>query len=148
MFLFENLSLVQLQRLLNICEVEPVDAGSAIAIQGETCAQMSVVLDGKAELLHDYRIIGHLAAGDLIGETSLTSERVCRSTLRAREVTRLLIIRSDRFASLVQRRPWCGLNLMRRTAARSDEEVARLHERLRTVEQGETPAELEPTDFF
>jgi hypothetical protein len=147
-FLFEDLPLAHLQRLLNICEVEAFNAGNNVTLQGERCSKMFVVLEGKLALQQDDREIAELAAGDCVGEASLLATRTCRCSIRAKEPARLLVLRRDRFASLVQKRPWFGLTLLQRMAKRSVHAADRLHDRLRAFEQSAKPTLLEPSDFF
>ena len=78
----------------------------------------------------------------------LTAERPCRGTLRAEESTRVLALPKDRFVSLIQRRPWFGLELLSRLVRRSEEAYARLHRRLPAHCLEEPDMQLEPTDFF
>lgn len=112
--LFEDLSLAQLQRVLNASEVVEYRKGDTIVNQGQLSANLYILIQGRIAMTRDGRPIAEMVGGDYIGETTLIDERACRSTLRVLEDTRLLVLSKERFQNLVRRHPWLGVTLLKR----------------------------------
>ncbi len=111
-FLFQDLSLAQLSRVLEIAELVAVEAGGTLAREGDRCSCMYVVLDGRVAVTRNGAPAGELARGNLAGATTLLNPRPARATLHANGDAHLLRIDGAAFRSLVQRRPFLGVILL------------------------------------
>jgi serine/threonine protein phosphatase PrpC len=117
-FLFEGLTLAQLTRILNACHVEEYEAGEGAIHAGESCERLMTVVNGSFRLEQNGREILRLRPGDHVGETTLLNARPCRATLRAAQVSRLLVLESEVFLEIIKGRPWLGVSLLERLARR------------------------------
>jgi serine/threonine protein phosphatase PrpC len=122
-FLFEGLSLALLARVLNHCELRQCDAGDVVIREGDPCAQLMVVVDGRFDVSHldDAQrdvVDGELKTGDHAGATTLLSPRKARATLTAAERSKLLVLQRQPFWKLIRARPWLGVGLLERLGRR------------------------------
>lgn len=113
-FLFEELSLGLLSRLLDHCEVQRFEPGAIIMEQASRCDSLLVITDGRAALSRDGGADEEIGAGQHVGITALLRPRPARATLRAIAPTSLLVLSGARFWQLLKARPWLGVNLLER----------------------------------
>ena len=117
-FLFEDLTLAQLARVLSASRVEAFEAGEAVLDESEPCSRLIVVLEGCFTLESDGRGRGELASGDHVGETTLLRQRPSRASVRAKESGRILVLEGEAFRALARSRPWLGVALFERLGRR------------------------------
>ncbi len=132
-FLFEGLSMALLARVLNHCELQVFDKGAVVIQQGDPCAQLMVVVDGRFEVSRDGDADGILSAGEHAGATTLLAPRAARASLTALERARLLIMRRRPFWALIRARPWLGVGLLERLGRRLSRDLDR------SIEQRDDP---------
>jgi serine/threonine protein phosphatase PrpC len=128
-FLFEGLSMALLARVLNCCELNEYKAGDVVVREGEPCAQLMVVVDGRFVVSRAGQLEGPLAVGDHACATTLLSPRRARATLHADGSGRLLVMKRDPFWRLVRQRPWLGVGLLERLGRRLSIDLDRSTER-------------------
>jgi CRP-like cAMP-binding protein len=127
-FLFKELSLGRLIRVLNIASIDDYEAGSRIIARGDKCEGVYIVLDGRLEVAGDGGVEGELAGGQCFGVTSLLRKHTSSATVEAAEPSRVLFIRGRDFDNLTRRWPKLGRLILRRLALHLSERLQRLTE--------------------
>ena len=140
-FLFEDLTLAQLARVLSACRVEAFEAGEAVLDEGEPCSRLIVVLEGRFVLETDGRTRGELPSGDHVGETTLLRRRPSRASVRAKVRGRILVLEGEAFRALARSRPWLGVALFERLGRRLSLAADRQRDAGSKVEVAETAAD-------
>ncbi len=148
-FLFEDLTLAQLSRVLEVCESPSFDRGHVVIAEGTLCSCMYVVFDGRVGISRRGEPLGELHPGDVVGETTLLAGRPARVTLTALEPINLMLIDGASFRALVQKRPFLGIYLLATLGQRLGLLIDRSHDFVGSC----TPKQLEaqgirPTDLF
>lgn len=144
-FLFEDLSLAHLTRVLQACEMIDIAAGDELVNEGGACNRLVVVVEGSLALSRDGRDVGTLGAGDHMGATSLLETCKARFTVHAKVESRLLVLGQASFWALLQSRPWLGLSLLERLGRFLSRERERL---ISTLDRRDVPPHsLLPSDF-
>ncbi len=113
-FLFQDLSMVLLTRVLSHCDVKSYDPGDVAINEGDDCGQLMIVLDGTFCVSHHNQEDGELDPGEHAGVTTLLAPRNARATLTATKPSRLLILQHEPFWALIKARPWLGVGLLER----------------------------------
>jgi len=113
-FLFEDLSMALLTRVLDACEVDDFEVGDNVISEGDPCEKLMIVADGRFAVLRGGEEIGEMTQGEHAGVTTLLSPRRARATVNARTRGRVLTLRRDAFWKLVRLRPWLGVGLLER----------------------------------
>ena len=127
-FLFKELSLGRLIRVLNIASVDDYEAGSRIIAAGDNCDGIHIVLEGRLEVAGDGGVEEELIGGQCFGVTSLLHKHTSAATVEAAEPSRVLFIRGRDFDNLTRRRPKLGRLILRRLALHLSERLQRLME--------------------
>ena len=117
-FLFEDLTLAQLSRVLNSSRVETLQDQQTVVEENEPCSQLTLVLEGQFDLERDGQVVGQLTSGDYVGETTLLRRRPSRASIRAQGEGRVLVLGADAFLQLARSRPWLGVALFERLGRR------------------------------
>ena len=145
-FLFEDLSLAHLTRVLNACDVEVFEPGAVVRREGQTCAELIAVIDGSLCVSRGEKELGRLGPGDFIGATTLIDARAARATIEAAERSRVLRLDRQTFWALLQARPWLGLSLLERLTRWATRDRERLVSKL---DRGDgLPAGLTASELF
>ncbi len=136
--LFENCTKRDLGEIASIMVEAEKPAGAYLTREGKDGGVMFVLLEGEAEVLagdeaalggsvpaatdgagaDGGQVIGHLRAGDVVGELSLIDGQVRSASVRASSDVRVLEIVSDDFKQLVQRSPSFVLSLLKALSLR------------------------------
>lgn len=136
-FLFENLPMAHLARVMNACELDVYDTDEIIVREGETCSKLVILVHGRLALSRAGGDVGELSPGDYAGLTALFMPRPARATLRALEPSQVLGLEPQPFRVLLEARPWLGVSLLERLGRRLSRDLERnLSERI----GDETPA--------
>lgn len=97
-------------------------AGEVIFREGDTSAEMYVIIDGTVELEcrmgEEARIVSRLEPGDFFGETSLLADGPREVTARATRDYRLLRLDRETFGQIVREEPDIALRMLRRLSER------------------------------
>jgi CRP-like cAMP-binding protein len=98
------------------------NAGDVIFREGETSAEMYVIIDGSIELERqlggEARTVGRLDPGDFFGETSLLADGPREVTARATTDYRILKLDRDTIGQLVREDPEIAMRMLRRLSER------------------------------
>ncbi|MEX2271279.1 MAG: cyclic nucleotide-binding domain-containing protein [Vicinamibacterales bacterium] len=102
-------------------------AGDVIFREGETSAEMYVIIDGLIELERqvggEARTVGRLDPGEVFGETSLLAEGPREVTAKAARDYRLLRLDRETFGQVVREEPEIAMRLMRRLSEKLRERL-------------------------
>ena len=121
--LFGSVRFVNLLRLLELSQLEEHAQGDVVIARDQTLERMLLVLNGRYRLESPGREPQVLRPGSCLGQTALLAERACRATLSAEQAGQLLSLKSSRFLELCSRRPWLGVDLLKRLATELSREV-------------------------
>ena len=126
-FLFDDLTLAQLARVLDLCSVDSFERGQDVIKEGDISSRLSVVMSGRFELVRGdpEEVIGELEPGQHVGADTLLHARTARASLRAVARSRLLTLDADGFRTLIRRRPYLGVALLERLALRLSRDLER-----------------------
>lgn len=116
-FLFQGLSVAVLTRILQCCLIEDHYDGARVIGEGDPCAALYVLLDGKL-LLTSEAGSRQISPGGHAGATTLLAPRPARASLIADDFARVLIFPKDDFWELVKERPQLGVTLLDRLGER------------------------------
>ncbi len=125
-FLFEDLSLAHLTRVLQACEIVEAIEGEALVREGGPCNRLLVIVDGTLSLIKSGLEVEELGPGKHIGATSLLETCTSRHMVRAKRDSKLLALSQASFWRLLKSRPWLGLALLERLARLLNRERERL----------------------
>lgn len=109
-FLFEDLKLSQLARVLSRCEVLAIDPGERVVREGQLLEGLLVLIAGRL-LTQSGRELG---PRDHLGADALLTPRTARVGVTAVEESRVLLLRRSTFAELAQAEPRLGVALLER----------------------------------
>lgn len=115
--LLRDLTLPQLQRLLNACQILSLKAGDVLIEPGSTVECAYVVATGRLGLSIDGRRLAEVAPGEVLAEASLIAPRRARGAVEALEKSRLVAIGRREFEELIRRLPSLGAFLLQQVAA-------------------------------
>ncbi|MEQ9318599.1 MAG: cyclic nucleotide-binding domain-containing protein, partial [Polyangiaceae bacterium] len=113
-FLFRELPIGLLSRIITHCEIRRVTDGETLFEDGERCDRLFVVAEGRLRLVDDGTVVGELDAGAHTGSTTLLHPRPARASLVSDGPSTVITLGSERFWWLVKARPWLGVNLLER----------------------------------
>jgi serine/threonine protein phosphatase PrpC len=145
-FLFQQLSMGLLSRLLSFCEVRRFKPGDVVLREGEPCNRLIVVAQGSFELSRGGAAVGNLQPGDHTAATTLLEPRPTRATLRTTQEGVLLSLDRDAFWRLVKQRPWLGINMLERLVRKLSHELDSSIDRRDDGDDTTTP--LEPYEHL
>jgi CRP-like cAMP-binding protein len=95
-----------------------VDAGAALATQGENAYELFVIEAGDAEVRKDGEVVATLGAGDVFGEIGLLATGTRTASVVATSPTRLLAMFSREYKQLESRMPALAKSLRATMAER------------------------------
>mgnify|MGYP006173164403 CR=1 FL=1 len=113
---FEGLSEEQMQRVAGACRLRYFCAGQKLFGQGEQADGLFLVLQGRVRVEHDGRAIGHVEAGQLLGEFSALSGETRAATALATGPVSTAFLDRNVLTQLTRRRPDVGLVIYRNIA--------------------------------
>lgn len=121
-FLFEDLDLPLLARLMAVCQTESHESDAVAVEQGQAINELVVVVSGGYDMRRDGLTIGRLEAGDHAGAATLMLPRPARASLVATEPSRLLRLSGKSLHQLVRARQWLGIGLLERLGRQLSED--------------------------
>ena len=135
--IFEDLSFRQLQRIINLSQIEYHDAGKTLFREEHYCPGMIVVLEGSVSMTRQGEQTGVLNAGDSAQEISLICERPSHSTYTTLEPSRILLLERDVFRQFTRQFPRIGMTVLGRLSERLANEIdSRTEESWRLADSG------------
>jgi PPM family protein phosphatase len=117
-FLFEDLPLPLLARVMEKCEEQSHDEAAVIVDKGAAIQALMVIIEGRYELRDGDEVLASLGPGDEAGLSTVMRERPAGATMVACEASRLLRLDGRELNGLIRRRPWLGLGLLERLGRR------------------------------
>ncbi|MDQ1401692.1 MAG: family transcriptional regulator, cyclic receptor protein [Actinomycetota bacterium] len=103
--LFRACSKKDLQALAKSGDDIKIDAGKAVVTEGERGHEFYVVIDGKADVHRDGRIVTTLGPGDYFGELALLDPQPRDASVIASTPLELLVISQREFLGLLAEVP-------------------------------------------
>lgn len=124
-WLFErctNRELETIDRATTALEVPP---GKVLTREDGPGREFFVIVDGRAEVTRQGRVIGELTAGSFCGEMSLLDRKPRSATVTTTETTNLLVLSAAEFDSVVATMPSVDRKMLMMLAARLRDVEAR-----------------------
>jgi CRP-like cAMP-binding protein len=103
--LFSALKSKSLNQIAKFADEVSVEAGRVLAKQGARGYEFIFIVEGKAKVERDGKIVNRLSANDFFGEISLIDNGKRTATVTAETDSRLLLIKSQYFSSLMKEVP-------------------------------------------
>lgn len=147
-FLFDDLTLAQLARVLDLCTIDGFERGQDVIRAGDICSRLSVVMSGRFDLIRNGDKVGELEPGQHVGADTLLHARPARATLRAAATSRLLTLDADGFRKLIRLRPYLGVALLERLALRLSRDLERSGEFVAESYVDDEESSIDASDVF
>jgi serine/threonine protein phosphatase PrpC len=125
-FLFADLSLAQLARLIDRCQARVYEPGEVIRNYGDQVDELLVVVSGSLRLTTIDGRTASVGAGQHLGEHLVLRPRPARAVVTVEERATVLALGRADLLDLSARRPWLGVALLSRLAERLSGDVDRL----------------------
>jgi CRP-like cAMP-binding protein len=116
--LFGQLGKHELQRVGQLADVLDLPAGRTLMRQGERGAEAMVIVEGRANVERDGRLLYEAGPGDVLGEMALLSNRPRIATVTLLTDTRLLVLARREFDALMTEMPSVRAQVMENLALR------------------------------
>ena len=100
--LFEDCSKRELAEIASLADEIDIPAERDLTREGEAGKEFVIVIEGAADVLRDGELIAGLGPGDFVGEISLVTGQPRTATVRTREPSRVLVIGSQAFKTLMR----------------------------------------------
>jgi CRP-like cAMP-binding protein len=120
--LFERCSKRELQEIAQIADEVDLPAGRKLTTEGASGREFVVLVEGAAEVRRKGRKINTLAAGDFAGEIALITGAPRTATVTTTEPSRVLVVTSSGFRSLLRESPSIQLKVLEALAERIPDE--------------------------
>lgn len=129
-FLFRDLEMSELARVLELCSPRSVDAGEIVIREGGEERSMFLILEGELEVVKHGMVLAQLGKGGHVGEMALVSGAARSATVRAVRASRLLEIRQEHWVLLLQRAHTTGVKLLTAMSEELSRRLALMNERV------------------
>jgi CRP-like cAMP-binding protein len=103
--LFSKLGKKSMTEIARIADVVDVPAGEVFVKQGELGNQFIMILEGKAKVEKDGKLVNHLSPNDFFGEVALIANRPRTATVTAETAMRVLAVERGYFDDLLENTP-------------------------------------------
>lgn len=110
--LFSNLSKRHLNEIGKHADQVSIKAGNVLAQQGRTGREFVFIVEGKAHVKKDGKVISHLSSGDFFGEISLIDGEPQTATVIAETDMTILLVHSSSFDHLLDTIPGLQKKIM------------------------------------
>ena len=110
--LFSNLSKRHLNEIGKHADQVSIKAGKVLAQQGRTGREFVFIVEGKAHVKKDGKVIRHLSSGDFFGEISLIDGKPQTATVIAETDMTILLVHSSSFDHLLDTIPGLQKKIM------------------------------------
>jgi CRP/FNR family cyclic AMP-dependent transcriptional regulator len=131
MAIFKGLEEGQLTKIGGLCRLEAYSVGHVLLRAGEQGEAFYMVMEGSMDVFAaDGRtLIGHVHAGDFLGEISLVSQQAYGATAVAASPVKLVALKKKDFENLISRYPRIGMQVMRNISISLGQKLASLDQR-------------------
>jgi CRP-like cAMP-binding protein len=116
--LFSGLDRRRLERVGMLADEIEVPSGRRLMQQGESGADMMVIVSGSVAVVRDGERLNTLGAGDFFGEIALVDGGPRTATVTAEEPTRLLVITHREFHAMMDELPEVAAQVLNALAQR------------------------------
>ncbi len=125
-FLFADLSLAQLSRVVDRCETRSYEPGSAICRSGDLLDRLLLVVSGRVRVAAVDGRSAVAGPGEHLGENFVLRPRRTRAAVEVEQRANVLALDQDGLLELAARRPWLGVALLTRLVQRMSSNLDRL----------------------
>lgn len=130
MFLFRDLDMSELARVLESSVLRRAEAGDMLIREGSREHSLYLILDGELEVIKNGVVLARFGKGGHVGEMALVSGAPRSASVRAVRPTRFLEIRREQWAGLLHRAPATGVKLLSALSEELSNRLARMNERV------------------
>lgn len=130
MFLFRDLDMSELARVLESSVLRRAEAGDMLIREGSREHSLYLILDGELEVIKNGVVLARFGKGGHVGEMALVSGAPRSASVRATRPTRFLEIRREQWEGLLHRAPATGVKLLSALSGELSNRLARMNERV------------------
>ena len=130
MFLFRDLDMSELARVLESSVLRRSEAGDMLIREGSREHSLYIILDGELEVIKNGVVLARFGKGGHVGEMALVSGAPRSASVRAARPTRFLEIRREQWEGLLHRVPATGVKLLSALSEELSNRLARMNERV------------------
>lgn len=130
MFLFRDLDMSELARVLESSVLRRAEAGDMLIREGSREHSLYLILDGELEVIKNGVVLARFGKGGHVGEMALVSGAPRSASVRATRPTRFLEIRREQWEGLLHRVPATGVKLLSALSEELSNRLARMNERV------------------
>lgn len=130
MFLFRDLDMSELARVLESSVLRRAEAGDMLIREGSREHSLYLILDGELEVIKNGVVLARFGKGGHVGEMALVSGAPRSASVRAARPTRFLEIRREQWEGLLHRAPATGVKLLSALSEELSNRLARMNERV------------------
>jgi CRP/FNR family cyclic AMP-dependent transcriptional regulator len=116
--LFAELNRREVATLAKLLEEVDVPAGRVIIRQGRRGSEFFIILDGRVRIERDGNVLSELGPGDFLGEIALVDGRPRTASAITEEPSRLFVLSSQSFNSMLRLHPAVESKVLRALAQR------------------------------
>jgi CRP-like cAMP-binding protein len=107
-----------LHEVAALAEERNLDAGVELTAEGDPGREFFILIDGRVSVRRRKRKIAEIGSGGFFGEIALLTEAPRNATVETIAPTRVLVLRSHHFKSLLQRNASMAVRIMQTLAER------------------------------
>jgi len=116
--LFAGFGRRELERLGQLTDQVDLPAGRVLMRQGESGGEAFVIVEGRARIERDGRVIAERGNGEMVGEIAILDEGRRTATVTLTVPSRLLVVEHRAFHALLEEMPAVGLKVLSELARR------------------------------
>lgn len=131
MAIFQGLEEGELSKIAGLCHVIEYPQGEVVLRAGERGDTFYMLMEGEMDIFatDHTTLIGHVHAGDFLGEISLVTQQPFTATAVAATNVKLIALKHRDFENLINRHPRIGMQVMRNIAISLGQKLGSLDER-------------------
>jgi CRP/FNR family transcriptional regulator, cyclic AMP receptor protein len=122
--LFERCSKRELREVASLADEIDLPAGRKLTEEGASGQEFVVIVEGAADVKRKGRTINTLRSGDFLGEIALVTGAPRTATVTTTAPSRLLVVTSRAFRTLLRDSPSIQLKVLEALASRIPDEYA------------------------
>ena len=116
--LFAGFGRRELERLGQLTDVVDLPEGRVLMRQGESGSEAFVIMEGRARVERDGRLVAERTNGEVVGEIAILDEGRRTATVTLTAPSRLLVIGHREFHALMDEMPTVRLSVLSELARR------------------------------
>jgi CRP/FNR family cyclic AMP-dependent transcriptional regulator len=122
--LFERCSKKELNEVASLADEIDIPSGRTLTKEGAPGREFVVIVEGAADVTRKGRKINTLRSGDFLGEIALVTGAPRTATVTTTAPSRVLVVTSQAFRSLLRDSPSIQLKVLEALASRIPDEYA------------------------